>query len=141
MLTGKQEKFAQEVAKERKSHAEAYRLAYETKNMSNEAIYVEACRLMDNPKVSLRIKELQEEALLHVNYDIEAHYKELEELRQLALVPRGDNGNIEINSAIKATELKGKLKGLYIERKDVTVSEFNLFTKKVKEKEQTLKDA
>ena len=121
-LTAKQEKFAQEIAKG-KTQYEAYVLSYYTKNMKRECIDTEASLLSNNQKITQRVKELTQESLEHVKYDIEAHYRELEQIRQLALVPNGENGRIELNPAIKATELKGKLKGLYIERVEQTNKE------------------
>ena len=121
-LTSKQERFCQEIAKGL-NQSDAYREAYDTENMKDEVIHNEACVLMKNHYITIRIKELTEEALEHVKYDIEAHYRELEQIRQLALVPNGENGRIELHPAIKATELKGKLKGLYIERVEQTNKE------------------
>lgn len=40
----------------------AYRIAFDAEVMNANAVAVEACRLHANPKVSLRIKELQTEA-------------------------------------------------------------------------------
>lgn len=59
-LTGQQEKFAVGVASG-KTQADAYREAYpKAKKWKDDAVYVEASRLLDNPKVSLRLKELRE---------------------------------------------------------------------------------
>ena len=59
-LTGQQEKFAVGVASG-KTQADAYRDAYpKAKKWKDDAVYVEASRLLDNPKVSLRLKELRE---------------------------------------------------------------------------------
>lgn len=60
MLTAKQEDFVQGIIKGL-SQADAYREAYECKNMSDNAIYREASLLMDNPKVAQRIKELRDQ--------------------------------------------------------------------------------
>lgn len=57
-LTGKQEHFVQLWYSE-KNKTEAYRIAYDTENMSDAAISVEATRLSQVPKVSLRYAELQ----------------------------------------------------------------------------------
>lgn len=43
------------------NQAEAYRRAYCAKNMSDNAIYVEACRLLQDPRVALRLQELQKQ--------------------------------------------------------------------------------
>ena len=59
MLTAKQEAFAQGIA-DGLDQASAYRAAYDAENMSDPAIYVEASRIMDNPKAALRVKELKE---------------------------------------------------------------------------------
>lgn len=57
MLTAKQEKFIQGIINGL-SQREAYKNAYDCKTMSDNAVDVEASRLMDNPKVALRHKEL-----------------------------------------------------------------------------------
>lgn len=59
-LTPKQEKFAQGLFAGL-SQREAYIAAYNTQKMSNNAIDVEACKLAANPKVALRLTELQNE--------------------------------------------------------------------------------
>lgn len=58
-LTGKQERFVQKFI-ELDNASEAYRQSYEASGMCPEAIHVEACRLLQNPKVALRVKELQD---------------------------------------------------------------------------------
>lgn len=60
MLTEKQEKFVQNII-QGMSQADAYRSAYSTKNMSGNAIWCEASKLMDNPKVSQRLKQLRDQ--------------------------------------------------------------------------------
>lgn len=59
-LTPKQEKFCRNYV-EIGNASEAYRLAYNCAKMKQSAIWVEAARLLDNPKVTLRIAELKEE--------------------------------------------------------------------------------
>ena len=57
-LTPKQEEFAQQwYATGNKT--EAYRRAYNAKNMANEVISIEASKVSSNPKVSIRFAELQ----------------------------------------------------------------------------------
>ena len=123
-LTAKQERFCQEIAKG-KTQYESFCKAYplQAKNSKRETIDNNAYKLMGNTEIIARIAELTEKSLEHVKYDIEAHYRELEQIRQLALVPNGEHGKLELNPAIKATELKGKLKGLYIERVEQTNKE------------------
>jgi len=89
-LTINQDKAAQEYVKHGNKSA-AYRSVYSTKNMSANAVHVEASKLFDNPKVSLRVEELREkvaqasimsaqEALLEVSrlarFDIRKLYDE-----------------------------------------------------------------
>jgi len=57
-LTAKQEKFCQSIA-DGMNQTEAYKSAYSCKHMSEKALWVEAGRIADNPKVSLRISELK----------------------------------------------------------------------------------
>lgn len=58
-LTAKQEKFCQCIA-DGMNQTESYKSAYSSKNMSEKAIWVEAGRIAENPKVSLRISELKD---------------------------------------------------------------------------------
>lgn len=58
MLTAKQEKFVQNLI-QGMSQADAYRGAYSTKKMSDNAIYREASLLLKNPKVAKRYGELR----------------------------------------------------------------------------------
>ena len=59
-LTPKQERFIQNIVSGM-SQRQAYKDAYDAENMTDESIDVEACRLFNNPNVSLRYKELLEE--------------------------------------------------------------------------------
>lgn len=58
MLTAKQEAFAQAIA-DGMNQADAYRAAYDAENMADTSIYVEASKLIDNPNVAQRVKELK----------------------------------------------------------------------------------
>ena len=58
MLTAKQEKFAQCIA-DGMTQADAYRSAFDAARMGSSSIQVEASKLMDNPKVALRVTELR----------------------------------------------------------------------------------
>lgn len=58
MLTTKQEAFAQAIA-DGMSQADAYRTAYDAENMADTSVYVEASKLIDNPNVAQRVKELK----------------------------------------------------------------------------------
>ena len=57
-LTAKQEKFCQAIA-DGKTAYEAYSLAYNAGKMKKPGIYVNASRLLDDAKISLRVDELK----------------------------------------------------------------------------------
>jgi hypothetical protein len=60
-LTAKQEAFAWDIANKTYDFIwQAYAASYDIKKMSQNAIYVESCRLLQNPKVSLRVKEIED---------------------------------------------------------------------------------
>lgn len=59
-LTAKRIKFVEGILSGM-TKADAYRNAYSTKNMGDEAIRVEACRLAANPNVSLVLEQKQKE--------------------------------------------------------------------------------
>lgn len=58
LLTQKQEKFVQELIKG-KSQREAYKIAYDAKNMADTTIDSNACRLLKNSKVAARFEQLR----------------------------------------------------------------------------------
>ena len=61
MLTEQQEKYCVNIVSGM-SQTAAYKDAYDAKDMKIESIYVEASKLMDNPKFTLRIEVLSKEA-------------------------------------------------------------------------------
>jgi hypothetical protein len=81
-LTPKQEKFAQLVAGGA-TYSDAYRGAYDVENMSDPAINTEAARLANDPKISPRIKALQESAA--IAWSRELSIKTKRQALQLAL--------------------------------------------------------
>ena len=56
-LTPKQEKFIQNIVSGM-SQRQAYKDAYNAENMTDESIDVEACKLFNDTKISLRYQEL-----------------------------------------------------------------------------------
>lgn len=105
-LTPKQERFCQNIAKGM-SQADAYRDAYNTENMKEETIWSASCRLMNDCKVTARVKELTAEAVKGIKYEVEDCFRETDEILQLAKM----TDNLQI--MLKAVEQKGKLKGLF----------------------------
>jgi phage terminase small subunit len=59
-LTAKQEAFCQGIA-DGLGQADAYRAAYDAGDMKENSVYVQASKLMKNPKISQRIAELRSE--------------------------------------------------------------------------------
>ncbi|WP_228413438.1 terminase small subunit [Salmonella enterica] len=83
-LTIKQEAFCQAYI-ETGNASEAYRTAYAADKMKPEVVHVQACKLQDNPKIALRIKELRGEIKQRHNVTVDSLLAELEEARQKAL--------------------------------------------------------
>lgn len=96
---------------------EAYRFAYSCGKMSDNAINVEASRFFNNPKITLWLNEFQKNQQKTVqeelNYKAQEHFDELNEMKEIALNCKDKYHNPNVNAAIKAVELKGKLAGLY----------------------------
>ena len=59
-LTAKQEAFCQGIA-DGLGQADAYRAAYDAGDMKENSVYVQASKLMKNPKITQRIAELRSE--------------------------------------------------------------------------------
>lgn len=104
-LTSKQEKFAELVASG-EGQSEAYRKAYDTQNMNDNVISVEASRLMENPKITLRINELREPVITKTHKALENILAELDELKQAAMAKE------QYSTAVNAVMGQAKLLGL-----------------------------
>jgi phage terminase small subunit len=105
-LTPKQEAFALAYV-ETGNAAEAYRRAYDVKAATtHSSIYVAASRLLDNPKVALRIEAIQKQAAELCMYTVRDAFQEYEQARQLAV----QIGNP--SAAVSAITGKVKLFGL-----------------------------
>lgn len=115
MLTVKQEKFCQNIAKGM-SQSDAYREAYNTTKGKDKTVWENASRLMSDSKVTARIEELKQKATAEIKYTVEDSFRKLSEIQTLAMK------NKKLTDAIKAEELKGKLIGLYVEKREITGS-------------------
>lgn len=105
-LTASQEAFALAYV-ETGNAAEAYRQAYDRPPEARDNwIYVEASQMLDHPKVSLRIKELQAEAAALSLFNIKSAFDEFEQARQLATDEKNPS------AAVAAITGKVKLFGL-----------------------------
>lgn len=114
-LTIKQEKFCMMYV-ETGNASEAYRQAYNAENMTQNAVAVEACRILDSPNISLRIKELKSGHTKRHEITIDDLVAELEEARACAL-----NGETkQTSAAVAATMGKAKLLGLVTDKQELT---------------------
>ena len=105
-LTEKQEAFALAFL-ETGNAAEAYRRAYDVAPDAKDGwLYVEACQLLDNPKIALRLKELREQAERLSIYNLTQALTELEQAREIARV------SVNPSAMVAATTGKIKLFGL-----------------------------
>ncbi len=83
-LTEKQEAFTLAFL-ETGNAAEAYRRAYDVAPDAKDGwLYVEACQLLDNPKIALRLKELRDQAERLSIFNLSSAMDEFEEARKLA---------------------------------------------------------
>ena len=105
MLTAKQELFVQKII-EGMSQADAYRSAYSCKNMSDNAIYVNASKLASDAKVALRLKELRGEL---AKPSIMSAQERLEWLTQLI-----QSEEETTSDKLKATDIMNKMTGEYV---------------------------
>lgn len=105
-LTPKQEKFCQ-LYIELGNASEAYRQSYNAEKMKPEAVHVQAARLQENPKIALRIAELQAEHAQRHRVTVDDLLVELEEARQAALSAE----TVQASAAVTATMGKAKLLG------------------------------
>ena len=122
-LTLKQEKFVQEYLSNGGNATAAYRVAYDSKNMNEACTNVNACKLLKNNKIALRLDAYKQEVKETVLYTAEKSFNKLNELLALALCPDGENGRMNLQAALKAEELKGRLVGLYTEHVEAKVGE------------------
>lgn len=105
-LTPKQEAFALAYV-ETGNATEAYRRAYDVDGNARDSwIHVEACQLLNHPKVSLRLQELQKQAEELAFYTLRQASEDLEEARSKAMQKD------QFSAAVSAITARTKLFGL-----------------------------
>lgn len=110
-LTDKQDTFAMLVF-EGTNFSEAYRQAYDASNMSAASVHVEACKLVQHPKVSLRIDRLQRDREAEQRMQrLSRSEKVISKLEEIAL--RGGDAD---GTQVRALELLGKSMGMWIDK-------------------------
>lgn len=131
MLTEKQETFVQGIINGL-SQREAYKQAYSTKNMSDNAIDREASLLMKNPKVTQRFTSLRDEL---VAPSIMSAKERLEYLTRVITGEEKEKAytfvdgvaveyerQVEINTKLKSIDLMNKMTGEYVTKVEGNVS-------------------
>jgi phage terminase small subunit len=108
-LTPKQEAFVLAYL-ECGNATQAYRVAYDADGMTAASIDKEARRLLSNPRITPRLDQLHKKVEAKALLSLEEHMSELRNLRELA------KQNAQISAAIKAEELRGKLRRFYVEQ-------------------------
>lgn len=121
-LTNKQEAFCQAIMQGH-SQAQAYRMAYDTENMTDASIYGAAWELMRNPKITRRLEQLNgwlEEKQRMQAVGMAGFVQE--KLLQLAVDPDSPK-----HVQVKALETLGRSVGMFTDRKEVkTISDDSL---------------
>ena len=114
-LTPKQEAFAQAYI-ETGNASEAYRRAYSAGKMKPETIAVEASKLLSSHKVSIRVIELQDQALKRHEVTVDSLIRELEEARVMA----STGERPQASAMVAATMGKAKILGFIVEKNEHT---------------------
>lgn len=112
MLTPKQEQFVQNIL-QGMSQADAYRAAYSCKNMSDNAIYVNASKLAGDAKVTLRLKELRDKL---AKPSIMSAQERLEWLTRLI-----KSEEESTSDKLKAADIMNKMQGEYVQKVEAEV--------------------
>lgn len=123
MLTKKQEEFVQGLINGL-SQREAYKNAYDTKRMSDNAIDREASLLMKNPKVTQRFTELRDELVKPTILSAQERLEYLtrvvtgEEKEKIYTIIDGQaiehERPAELNTKLKSIDLMNKMTGEYV---------------------------
>ncbi len=131
MLTANQEKFVQGII-EGMSQSEAYRAAYPKQRSSDKTIWECASKLLKNPKVSTRLKELRDKL---ASPSIMTAQERLEFLtgvingtngEKVIEVIDGEKVEIEVPASMKnrlsAIDIMNKMQGEYVQKVEANVS-------------------
>lgn len=130
-LTSKQQKFVEEICKG-VNPSQAYINAYHPKNSSKATINVESQRLLKHPLITLLIEENKKKVQEKLSYTLEESFKKIVDIQNKSLEYKNETttkdgavvvlNNPDLKTALKAEELKGKLLGLYTEKKEVEIT-------------------
>lgn len=122
MLTAKQEDFVKYII-DGMSQADAYRSAYNAKNMSDNAIYREASLLMASPKIAQRIQDLRDQMAKSTIMSAQERLELLtriakgEEPERIVQYVDGERVEIEVPASLKSRQnsidIMNKMTGEY----------------------------
>ena len=111
MLTAKQEQFVKNII-DGMSQADAYRNAYPNQRNTDKTTHENASRLMNNPKIIARLKELRDKI---ANDKVMSATRRAERLTEFA---NDDDPNV----AMKAIDLLNKMTGEYVQKVEAEVT-------------------
>lgn len=111
-LTKKQEDFLRVYFKT-KSPKEAYKQAFDVKSMSDQQCAVEGNKLLQHPKITLRLRQSHEKVAEKTGLTVESILAELEEARQMAIAKEN------ASAMTQASMGKAKLAGLVVDKAEV----------------------
>ena len=114
-LTGKQELFAQSIAAGM-GPSDAYRKSYNAENMKPASIAVQANKLLSDPNIALRVDLLRKPVVEKLQYGLEQAMLEAAEAFDVS------KGKEQGGAMVAAVQLRSKLNGLLVERKEITVN-------------------
>jgi phage terminase small subunit len=106
-LTPKQDNFCR-LYIELGNASEAYRQSYDAEDMNENVVSVKAHELLNNGKITVRLKQLRDEHMRRHDLTVGDLLRELEEARQAALGAE----NPQSSAAVAATMGKAKILGL-----------------------------
>lgn len=112
MLTQKQEAFVQGIL-EGMSQADAYRSAYPNQRMTDKTLWESASKLMKNPKVTARLKELRDELAKPTIMSAQERLEWLTKLIQSKEETTSDK--------LKAADIMNKMQGEYVQKVEADV--------------------
>lgn len=113
-LTPKQEKFVEGIVSG-KNPSEAYKEAYDTETTNPVTIKTSAQKILRKPYIATTIQEKKAKIEEELIYTAKDSFLNLNFAQEKAI----ESGNIQ--AYLKAEELKGKLLGLYTEKRDIEV--------------------
>lgn len=118
-LTHQQEKFARAIVSG-KNNTDAYLEAYPvSKNWKQDSLYNKASAMMRNALVVARIDDLRKPIARKLGYTLETAMNEAERAYNAALE------NKQIGAAVAAAQLRAKLQGLLVDRKEIAVTKMD----------------